>query len=113
MINIEEIKSAIEAAKKSYQYVALRTVDADWDPTEASVVWVDGERTNKIINGVCATCVDEPTAFAQHSLANRNYRVGYYPGDVVYVIAGHSAQRGNDIGELIIKDATVIGKWEH
>ena len=61
-----------------------------------SFVWVDGEITDEELNGTCAIRIDDA------ELAK-----GYY-GDHVAIIGGDSVEYGQDLGEIIIRNAEVL-----
>jgi len=105
-----DIEAIIDEAKRHYEFVGLRTVEDGHDPLEESKVWIDGEITEDGVGGVCATDVDEFTAYAQHNMAEKNYRVGFYFGENTYIVAGNKSSYGDDLGEIVIEDAIVIAQ---
>ena len=71
------------------------------DMDHNSHVWVDGEETEEELDGVCAIDIDSPEA--ESSLSGK----GYF-GNHIALIASDRYEYGQDLGEVILKDATVI-----
>lgn len=91
---IEEIKEEL-----CYDYIGIRVQEDEFTEGEIlsnSFVWIDGEPTDEELDGTCAV-----------RLENAELAYGYY-GDHVAIIAGNSAEYGEDLGEIIIRDAEVI-----
>ena len=57
------------------------------------------------------TCAIEVEANVK-SIINALEKVNNYFGDYIYLIKGISCENGNDIGEIIINDAIVVGKFK-
>lgn len=95
------INKALEIAKEAswdYEVVGVRVQEMPFELGEmdhVSKVWIDGEETDEELDGVCATDVN-------------NLSVNEYYGEHVAVVAGNYFEYGEDIGEIIIKDAQVI-----
>lgn len=82
-----------------YEYIGVRVQEQKFELGEmdhVSSVWVDGDETDDVLNGVCATKID--------ALENLP---GEYYGDHIAIICGNSAEYGADVGEIIIEDAIV------
>ena len=60
------------------------------------------------LNGTCAIEVENNN----ESIIKALERTETYFGDYIYLIKGSNCENGNDIGEIIISDATVVGKFE-
>lgn len=93
---IEEIKDECE-----YEYIGIRIQENEFTEGEIldnSFVWVDGECTDEELDGTCAINLDD----AKLALEN-----GYY-GEHVAIVAGDHREWGQDEGEVIIREATVI-----
>ena len=77
--------------------------DNDYAPYNADLhLWDGGE-----LDGTCAIKVTENNI--NQALARMNmYK---YRGDNLYLIAGDFAYNGNDVGEIVINDATVLEKF--
>ena len=59
------------------------------------------------LNGTCAVKFDP---YDDDSIQSAIDTVSSYCGDRVYIIAGDDAYNGNDVDEIIIEDAEVIGE---
>ena|ERR1700744_2286851 len=94
---------------EDFGYIALRAFDAGFsvgDTMPDSFVWVDGECTDEELNGACGLEVESEEDIASKL---QDFREGYGWGDrIVYVIGGHYAERGNDRGEIIIRNAKIL-----
>ena len=97
----EEINKAIAAVRDNeydYDYVAIRIcpdVVEVGQTLEPSFVWVDGEITEEVLEGTCGINIQS------------NAACGYF-GKCMAIIGGYYAEYGEDVGELIVKDAVVI-----
>lgn len=88
-----------------YEYVGVRIQEEPFSPGEIdhrSSVWVDGDETDEVLDGICAIDVN-----SVHRIANNPWFYGY-PGDHCAIIAGNSATGGEDDGEIIIHDPIVV-----
>ena len=91
---IEEIKENSE-----YEYIGVRVQENELTKGESldnSFVWVDGEMTDEELGGTCAVKLEDA------ELAN-----GYF-GEHVAIIGSNSMEYGQDLGEIILKDAEVM-----
>lgn len=98
---VEKIMERIEEIKDEYDfgYIGVRVQEDAFvlgETLSNSFVWVDGEMTDEELNGTCAVKIDE-AALAK----------GYF-GDHVAIIGGDSAEYGQDLGEIIIRNAEVL-----
>ncbi|SCI35396.1 Uncharacterised protein [uncultured Ruminococcus sp.] len=98
---IEKIMERIEEIKDGYDfgYIGVRVQEDAFvlgKTLDNSFVWVDGEITDEELNGTCAIRIDDA------ELAK-----GYY-GDHVAIIGGDSVEYGQDLGEIIIRNAEVL-----
>lgn len=94
MERIEEIKD-----KYDFGYIGVRVQEDPFtlgETLDNSFVWVDGEMTDEELDGTCAVKIDEA------ELAKR------YFGDYVAIIGGDSMEYGQDLGEIIIRNAEVL-----
>lgn len=66
-----------------------------------SFVWVDGEETKELLNGVCA--INANKLNFTFGLSN-----GGYSGDMVLILGSNDAERGEDVSEIIMKDPVII-----
>lgn len=85
-----------------YGFVGIRAQEEPFELgaiDHLSHIWVDGDDTEEELDGICATNVAQ---FERYFGAN-----GEYFGDHLAIIVGNNATYGEDIGELIIKDAIV------
>ena len=94
MNRIEEIKENAE-----YEYIGVRVQEKEFEEGEFldnSFVWVDGEMTDEELDGTCAVRLEDA------ELAN-----GYF-GDHVAIIGSNNMEYGQDLGEIILRDAEVL-----
>lgn len=98
---INKAREIAEEANWDYEVVGVRVQDVPFElgkMDHVSRVWVDGEETEEELDGVCVTKVADLTAKAY----------GEYFGEHAAVVAGNKFSYGEDLGEIIIKDAMVI-----
>ena len=98
---IENIMNRIEEIKENseYEYIGVRVQENEFTEGESldnSFVWVDGEMTGEELDGTCAVKLEDA------ELAN-----GYF-GEHVALIGSNSIEYGQDLGEIILKDAEVM-----
>lgn len=100
-ITNEMLAKANEIANKyfyDYEKIAIRVQEEAFSIgsiDHCSHVWVDGEDTQKELNGICCTMLD-------------SIGINEYFGEHAAVIAGNSFSYGEDSGEIIIEDAVVL-----
>lgn len=91
---IDEIQDAYD-----YGYIGIRVSDNEFTEGEIldnSFVWVDGEMTDEELDGTCAIMLKDA------ELANA------YHGSHVAIIGSDSMEYGQDLGEIILRDAEVL-----
>lgn len=91
---IEEIEDAYD-----YGYIGIRVSENEFTEGEIldnSFVWVDGKMTDEELDGTCAIMLKDA------KLANA------YLGDHVAIIGGNNMEYGQDLGEIILRDAEVL-----
>lgn len=91
---IDEIQDAYD-----YGYIGIRVSDSEFVEGEIldnSFVWVDGEMTDEELDGTCAIMLKDA------KLANA------YHGSHVAIIGSDSMEYGQDLGEIILRDAEVL-----
>lgn len=91
---IEEIEEAYD-----YGYIGIRVSENEFTEGETldnSFVWVDGEMTDEELDGTCAIMLKDA------KLANA------YHGSHVAIIGSDSMEYGQDLGEIILRDAEVL-----
>ena len=98
---IESIINRIDEIKENaeYEYIGVRVQEnefAEGETLDNSFVWVDGEMTDDELDGTCAVRLEDA------NLAN-----GYF-GDHVAIIGSNSMEYGQDLGEIILRDAEVL-----
>lgn len=98
---IENIMNRIEEIRddSEYEYIGVRVQENEFTEGEVlnnSFVWVDGEMTDEELDGTCAVKLEDA------ELANS------YFGDHVAIIGSNSMEYGQDLGEIILRDAEVI-----
>ena len=82
-----------------YEYIGVRVQENEFTEGEVldnSFVWVDGEMTDEELDGTCAVKLEDA------ELANS------YFGNHVAIIGSNSMEYGQDLGEIILRDAEVI-----
>lgn len=91
---IKEIESAYD-----YEYIGIRVSESAFAKGEIldnSFVWIDGQMTDEELDGTCAIMLKDAR------LANS------YFGDHVAIIGSDSMEYGQDLGEIILRDAEVL-----
>lgn len=99
---IERIEERVEELGWDYDFIGIRTQEEEFElgtMDHVSHIWDDGEDTGEELNGVCAVSV---------KAYNWQKLVDIYCGDHIAIIAGNSAEYGEDAGEIIIEDAEVV-----
>lgn len=94
MEQIAEIKDECE-----YEYIGIRVQENAFvlgEILDNSFVWIDGEMTDEELDGTCAVKIDDV------ELAKD------YFGEHVAIIGGDHAEYGQDLGEIIIRNAEVL-----
>ena len=104
---VEQLKARIEelALEEKYGYIGIRVQEQPFQLgtlNHRSVVWDDGDETDEQLNGVCVTNIN-----AYDKYGSAMYRTQYY-GDHLAIVCGDDADYGEDLGELIISDPTVV-----
>lgn len=102
---LEQIRQAIEQGE--YEYYGIRVDDGvDYklgDQAADSRIWIDGDATEDTLDGTsCIGIRSEDGIETALQLADAYY------GDRVYLIGGNSMTYGEDAGEYVIQDATVV-----
>ena len=98
---IENIMNRIDEIKENaeYEYIGVRVQEnefAEGEILDNSFVWIDGEMTDEELDGACAVNIDDAR------LAKN------YFGDHVANIGSNSMEYGEDLGEIILRDAEVL-----
>ena len=98
---IESIINRIDEIKENseFEYIGVRVQESEFAEGEIldpSFIWVDGEMTDEELGGTCAVKIEDA------HLANN------YFGDHVAIIGSNSMEYGQDLGEIILRDAEVI-----
>ena len=94
MNRINEIKENAE-----FEYIGVRVQENRFKEGEIldnSFVWVNGEMTDEELPGTCAVKLEDA------QLANS------YFGEHVAIIGSNTMEYGQDLGEIILKDAEVM-----
>lgn len=107
----EQTNGLIEQIKEEYgwdyDYIGIRTQDEAFELGELahrSHVWADSDDTGEELDGVSATDINS-RCIRMHCDDAIN---GRYIGNHCAIIAGNSAQWGEDEGEIVISDPVVI-----
>lgn len=98
---IESILNRIEEIieESEFEYIGIRVQEDEFVKGEIldnSYVWIDGESTDEELDGTCAVMLKDA------ELAKR------YFGDHIAIIGGNNMEYGEDLGEIIIKNAEVM-----
>ena len=104
MTKAEAIKNIIDRINEikenaEFEYIGVRVQEnefAEGEILDNSFVWVDGEMTDEELDGTCAVKLEDA------ELAN-----GYF-GEHVAIIGSDSMEYGQDLGEIILRDAEVL-----
>jgi hypothetical protein len=108
-MTVSEIKAVASKYKKDYKVVAIRTQEEPFElgnMSHLSHVWVNGDDTGKLINGICATTIRSDSV-VMHS-DEHTCHTGYYYGNYQAIICGNNYKYGADKGEVIISDPVVV-----
>lgn len=98
---IENIMNRVEEIKENseYEYIGVRVQENEFTEGESldnSFVWVDGEMTGEELDGTCAVKLEDVELAAR------------YFGDHIAIIGSNSMVYGQDLGEIILRDAEVM-----
>ena len=83
-----------------------------------SFKWKDGDTTNKKLPGTSVVEIKNKTidgikdAMHKAGVLGKNGPNGYYFGDKVALVRGNKVKVGQDVGEVIFKNASVVGVWK-
>lgn len=89
----------------TYDYIGIRIQEKPFTPgpmSHKSSVWIDNTETEETLGGISAIDIDQAI-----NVSKRPFFYGY-PGDHIAIIAGNSANEGNDFGEIVIIDPVVV-----
>jgi len=107
MKSFKEIYEIAQKVKENndYDFIGIR-VQEDFNEkigdilTHQSYVWIDGEKTEELLNGVCAIDANR----LNHTLCN-----GAYSGDVILILGCNGyCERGEDVAEIIMDNPVII-----
>lgn len=96
---ISMVKELASDPYREYEYIGIRVQEVPFEVGEMSHlshIWDDGEDTGVELSGICALSGEYA------------HRASSYYGDHIAIVAGNSAEYGEDIGEIIISDAVVL-----
>jgi len=90
-----------------YPYIGVRVIGKEYDNYDSEIGdivpcsynWSDGEQTEERLDGTSCISIDA-------QLPNSDYK-GYL-GNRIWIIGGYEMDKGQDEGEMIIKDAVII-----
>lgn len=104
-MTIKEIRAMVKANgwDLAYSTIAIRTQEQPFTLgaiDHQSSVWVDGEQTDELLDGISATTIKSDAGMGQHN--------GYYFGSHMAILGCQRAEMGEDIGEVIMDDAVVL-----
>ena len=101
-----ELRALIEELMEEYgeyQYFGIRTQDVPFELGEIdhnSKVWEDGDETDEELDGISATNATSGSISAHID--------GLYYGDHMAILASNDITWGEDVDELVMRDAVVI-----
>lgn len=109
MKSFKEIYEIAQKVKENsdFDFVGIRVQDYFNEKigdtlTHRSFVWVDGEETEELLNGVCAIDANR----INHTFALSN---GGYYGDVVLILGCNGyCEKGADVAEIIMENPVII-----
>lgn len=110
-MTIKELRAMADQYSGDYNYVGVRTQEEPFELGEmehVSSVWADGNETDEELNGICVTDLNTPFDSALRMHTDSDPLCGFYFGDHKAIIAGDSAEYGEDPGEIIISDPVVV-----
>lgn len=109
MKSFKEIYEIAQKVKENnnYDFIGIR-VQEDFNEKigetlkHRSFVWIDGEETTNLLNGVCA--IDANRLNATFTMSN-----GGYSGDVILILGSNDyPERGEDVAEIIMNNPVII-----
>ena len=106
-MTMQDILDRAEKYADNYEVVAIRTQEQPFELgsiLHCSKVWIDGDETDEEIDGISATSITS-SAVKKHS---DDHGFDYYYGHYTAIVCGNDYERGEDIGEVIIKGAVVV-----
>lgn len=130
MNTINELKQLIENPKALIEFISdytdgysaavgLRGLYAEetLGDLEPSFVWDDGDQTDELMDGTSTIMIDGDWCYNPESVAAENIRrfakmVFQYGDGRVGLVTGDDGHGGDDIGELVIKNAKLVYIWE-
>lgn len=104
----ETIMDMIGEAEYGYYGIRIE-LDVDYalgDTTNESRIWCDGTVTDLTLDGT--SCVGIPANANMADINNAIKTASHYFGNRIYLIGGDQCEYGEDAGEYIITDATVV-----
>lgn len=106
----KEIAAIAEELRQNgeYEYYGIRTQEecfALGEIEHLSHIWNDGDETDEELDGISCTTI---TSRAVSMHGEGNSRLGKYYGGHIAIIAGNEIEYGEDEGEIIIRNATVV-----
>lgn len=115
----QTIKNVAEVTQ--YEYLGIRAHRGDrldiGNPLPSSHVWDDGDMLDELLEGICALRILHDSwneTIDQNSVAKAIKDIDAYTWDnsPVVLIGGNYAMEGNDVGEIIIRDAVLLQYFE-
>jgi hypothetical protein len=105
--DIKEIQNIFKGKEWGYDAVGIRVVNKDYDGYHAKIgdklkpshVWDDGSQTDELLSGTSAIGMD---SYIKPDLYSG------YSGRRILIIGGEYKNGGEDIGEVVIPNATVL-----
>ena len=101
---IKEIAKKIQTSNYNYDFIGIRVQEENTNNIgdtiyHKSYVWDDGNITDEELNGICAIEIQ---------VARKLIDYGGYQGKYAYILGSDYCTKGNDVGEIIMKDAIVL-----
>lgn len=108
-ITTEELKSLLDriSEESEYSYIGVRTQEEPFtlgDIDHVSSVWDNGEESGEYLDGISCTNANSP-AIRMHC---GDHGSSFYYGKHLAILGSNDVTYGEDVGELIMKDARVI-----
>lgn len=98
-----KIKAAAEEHCYDFEKLGVRVQEEAFSlgkMTHNSHVWVDGEETDEELDGICVTSIEELSSVIASGR--------FYFGSHIALLGAYEYEYGEDMGELIFKEAEVI-----
>lgn len=92
-----------------YEYIGLRTQEQEFELgsiDHCSKVWDDGNETDEELDGISVTSINSDAGIKMHDKEASPFN--YYYGNHTAILASNKAEYGEDMGEIVLKNAVVL-----